>query len=73
MEQTMSTAQFVVIHMLQYEVLIMFIIAAILLWQLGARIRPYSTKTKEAAMAKYAALACLGALVMIAAASRILR
>lgn len=73
MEQTFSRVQFIIAHMLQEEALLMFMVTILLLWVLNMRISPYSTKTREAALARQFAFCFAGLAVVIAVLGKVLR
>lgn len=73
MEQALSTMRFLMTHMLQEEAVLMFVITILLLWVLNMRLSKYSTKTREAALARQFAWIFAGAALTLAVVGKILR
>lgn len=73
MEQTFSRVQFVIVHMLQEEAMLMVVITILLLWVLNMRLSKYSTKTREAALARQVAWVFAFVTVIIAVLGKVLR
>lgn len=73
MEQAFSMVRFLIVHMLQEEAVLMFVITILLLWVLNMRLAKYSTKTREAALARQFALIFAGIATTIAVLGRVFR
>jgi hypothetical protein len=65
--------RFIIVHMLQEEVVLTLVITAALLWILNMRLSSYSTKTKEAALSRRLAVLYLVLIPVIAVIGRVLR
>lgn len=73
MEQIFSTLRFLLVHMFQEELVLMFLITVLLLWVLNMRLSHYSTKTREASLARKLAALYAGVAATIAVLGRVLR
>ena len=65
--------RFLVIHMLQEEGVLMFVITILLFWVLNMRLAKYSTKTREAALARWFAMVFAGLATAIAILGKVFR
>lgn len=73
MEQMFSIMRFIIIHMLQEEGVLMFVITILLFWVLNMRLAKYSTKTREAALARRFAMVFAGLATTIAVLGKVFR
>lgn len=72
MEQGLGKLRFLIIHMLQYEMLVALFLTSVLLWLIGQKLSRYSTTNTEALIAKRAAWGWLAVLGVIAFLGRVL-